>query len=147
MQIWLRVTHENAFIDLISKGTPLLPKNKHLASHHIRNCSLQVTVAPLFYLEFVVITVGRHSLVVTLSSQAVWVQDPPHGLPAAAAGSLQLQESRQGHSLEHSWQRRMRSAEIENKNIVRRGGVTCMYRSFSDVPFLPRRLLFWFSLG
>lgn len=86
----------------------------------------------------------RCPLVSALSCQAVRVQDPPHGLPAAAAGSLQLQESRQGHSLEHLEQRRTRSTEIEKiRNIMRRDGVTCMYQSFSDVPFLPWRLYYF----
>lgn len=33
--------------------------------------------------------------------QALWFQDPPDGVPAAAAGSLQLQEPSQGHPLNH----------------------------------------------
>lgn len=43
---------------------------------------------------------NAHTFLTFLSLQAVWVQDPPHGLPAAAASSLQLQEPRQGHPLE-----------------------------------------------
>ncbi len=45
--------------------------------------------------------------------QAVRVQDPPHGLPAAAAGRLQLQEPRQGHPLERPGRRKRRKIHTE----------------------------------
>lgn len=41
-----------------------------------------------------------HHLFLLLPLQALWVQDPPDGLPAAAASRLKLQEPRQGYPLE-----------------------------------------------
>lgn len=42
----------------------------------------------------------HHHLFLLLPFQALWVQDPPDGLPAAAASRLKLQEPRQGYPLE-----------------------------------------------
>lgn len=82
-----------------------------------------------------------------MSCQAVWVQDPPHGLPAAATGSLQLQESCQGHSLEPPEQR-TRSTEIETKKYCEKGRghlhVSELFRCL--LPSL-KTVIFWFSLA
>lgn len=78
--------------------------------------------------------------VMSLSRQAVRLQDPPHGLPAAAAGSLQLQKSRQGHPLEPPGRERSR--------IVARRDESPACQSLSDVSFLPSKtVFFWFSLA
>lgn len=91
--------------------------------------------------------------------KAVRVQDPPNGLPAAAASSLQLQEPRQGHPLEDMMKKRMRRMDLsrdrERKRerrreriIVRRGRghlhLTKLFRC--PLPIL-KTVLFWFSLG
>lgn len=75
-----------------------------------------------------------HVFVIVFFLQAVRVQDPPHGLPAAAASGLQLQEPRQGHSLERPGQRATKKKKRRKIRIERRqeelssegGGVTCI---------------------
>jgi len=84
--------------------------------------------------------------------QAVRVQDPPHGLPAAAASRLQLQEPCQGHPLEHPGQRRRRKISRERvetgENYHQMGrGVTRILHSFSGGPSPPRRLYFDLDTG
>lgn len=92
-----------------------------------------------------------------LSLQAVRVQDPPHGLPASAASSLQLQEPSQGHPLVRPLQRKRRRMDLSREKekgrgqgrvIVRRGRGHLHFTKLLRCP-LPtlRTVLLWFRLG
>lgn len=100
-----------------------------------------------------------HMFVIVFFLQAVRVQDPPHGLPAAAASGLQLQEPRQGHSLERRKRKKGNEEEEEEEEeysyrektgriIIRRGRghlhLTKLFRC--PLPTL-KTVLFWFRLG
>lgn len=89
---------------------------------------------------------NSHSGVVTsVSHQAVRVQDPPDGLPAAATSSLQLQEPRKSHPLERPEQRRR---EREDRVYCEKGGGQLFVTKLFGWP-LPslKTVLFLFSLG
>lgn len=70
------------------------------------------------------------------SQQALWIQDPPHGLPAPAASSLQLQEPCQSHLLKPG-----EKEKGEKRMIMRRQSSRQM------PPPCPADFIIWFRLG